>query len=57
MDELTRRALDRAVLPVGRAVRGRDPRLSSDLGFSNVRSLKGGINAWAEQVDPTLTTY
>ncbi|MGB6499961.1 MAG: molybdopterin-synthase adenylyltransferase MoeB [Thermoplasmata archaeon] len=28
-----------------------------DLGFTNVRSLKGGINAWAEQVDPTLPVY
>ncbi|MFY9716899.1 MAG: molybdopterin-synthase adenylyltransferase MoeB [Thermoplasmata archaeon] len=28
-----------------------------DLGFTNVRSLKGGINAWAEQVDPSLTVY
>ncbi|MGP8109754.1 MAG: molybdopterin-synthase adenylyltransferase MoeB [Thermoplasmata archaeon] len=27
------------------------------LGFTNVRSLKGGINAWAERIDPTLTTY
>jgi sulfur-carrier protein adenylyltransferase/sulfurtransferase len=28
-----------------------------DLGFSHVKSLAGGINAWAEQVDPTLVTY
>jgi sulfur-carrier protein adenylyltransferase/sulfurtransferase len=28
-----------------------------DLGFTNVRSLKGGINAWAQQVDPTLPVY
>ncbi len=27
------------------------------LGFTNVRSLKGGINAWAETVDPSLPTY
>ena len=28
-----------------------------DLGFQNVRSLRGGINAWAESVDPSLPTY
>lgn len=28
-----------------------------DLGFSHVRSLRGGINAWAERVDPSLPTY
>ncbi len=28
-----------------------------DLGFQNVRSLKGGINAWAERVDRSLPTY
>jgi len=27
------------------------------LGFTNVRSLRGGINAWAERIDPTLPTY
>lgn len=26
-------------------------------GFTNVRSLAGGIDAWAEQVDPSLTRY
>jgi sulfur-carrier protein adenylyltransferase/sulfurtransferase len=28
-----------------------------DLGFSNVRSLKGGINAWSEKIDPSLPRY
>ncbi len=26
-------------------------------GFTNVKSLKGGIDAWAEQVDPNLPRY
>jgi molybdopterin/thiamine biosynthesis adenylyltransferase/rhodanese-related sulfurtransferase/molybdopterin converting factor small subunit len=28
-----------------------------DLGFTHVKSLAGGINAWAEAVDPTLVKY
>jgi sulfur-carrier protein adenylyltransferase/sulfurtransferase len=32
-------------------------RLLLDLGFTNVKSLKGGINGWAERVDPSLPTY
>jgi sulfur-carrier protein adenylyltransferase/sulfurtransferase len=28
-----------------------------DLGFTHVRNLAGGINAWAEKVDPSLPTY
>ncbi len=28
-----------------------------DLGFDRVRNLKGGINAWAEKVDPSLPVY
>ena len=26
-------------------------------GFTNVRSLAGGIDAWAEQIDPSLPRY
>lgn len=26
-------------------------------GYKNVKHLKGGINAWANQVDPTMMTY
>ena len=32
-------------------------RLLLDLGFSNVKSLRGGINAWAQRVDPSLPQY
>jgi adenylyltransferase/sulfurtransferase len=28
-----------------------------DLGFANVKSLRGGINQWARQVDPSLPQY
>lgn len=31
--------------------------LVADYGFSDVRSVKGGILAWAAQVDPSLKTY
>ncbi len=35
----------------------RATRLLLDLGFTNVRSLAGGVTAWAEVVDPSLPTY
>ncbi len=28
-----------------------------DLGFTRVRNLRGGIDAWADRVDPTLVRY
>lgn len=32
-------------------------RLLLDLGFTHVRNLKGGINAWAQRIDPSLPVY
>jgi sulfur-carrier protein adenylyltransferase/sulfurtransferase len=32
-------------------------RLLLDLGFNQVRSLNGGINAWSERVDPSVPQY
>ncbi|MGD0588015.1 MAG: molybdopterin-synthase adenylyltransferase MoeB [Thermoplasmata archaeon] len=32
-------------------------RLLLDLGFSQVRTLHGGINAWAQRVDPSIPQY
>jgi sulfur-carrier protein adenylyltransferase/sulfurtransferase len=32
-------------------------RLLLDLGFTHVKSLRGGINAWADAVDPSLAKY
>jgi len=28
-----------------------------ELGFQNVRNLRGGINGWAQRVDPSVPTY
>jgi len=29
----------------------------TQLGFQNVRNLRGGINEWAEKIDPTMPKY
>ena len=53
VDELTRAA--KVVVYCQAGKRSVDAtRLLLDLGFSNVRSLKGGLNAWAERVDPSM---
>jgi sulfur-carrier protein adenylyltransferase/sulfurtransferase len=36
---------------------GQATRMLLDLGFTNVQSLKGGINAWSERVDPSIPQY
>lgn len=56
VDELTRAA--KLVLYCRSGNRsGEATRLLLDLGFSNVRNLRGGINAWAQQVDPSVPQY
>ncbi|HLM70304.1 MAG TPA: molybdopterin-synthase adenylyltransferase MoeB [Thermoplasmata archaeon] len=56
VDELTR--APKLVLYCRAGTRSADAtRLLLDLGFSNVRSLRGGINAWAQKVDPSLAQY
>jgi rhodanese-related sulfurtransferase len=29
----------------------------SDLGYEDVRSMRGGIEAWAEEIDPSVAKY
>ncbi len=36
---------------------GQSARQLIELGFSHVKSLKGGINAWADKVDPSIPKY
>lgn len=36
---------------------GRATRMLLDLGFTRVRNLEGGIDAWAETVDPSMPRY
>jgi adenylyltransferase/sulfurtransferase len=56
MDEIPR---DReVVLQCKTGARSRDALLMlQDKGFTNLVNLKGGINAWAREVDPSLPTY
>ncbi len=56
VDELTRAS--HLVLYCRSGRRSADAtRLLLDLGFSHVRTLRGGINAWAQRVDPSLPQY
>jgi Rhodanese-related sulfurtransferase len=32
-------------------------RLLQELGFAKVKNLKGGINAWSTEIDPTIKRY
>ncbi|MCI4323216.1 MAG: molybdopterin-synthase adenylyltransferase MoeB [Thermoplasmata archaeon] len=36
---------------------GMATRLLLDLGFTHVRNLRGGLDAWTAEIDPTLPTY
>ena len=56
VDELTRAA--KVVVYCRSGVRSAEAtRFLLDLGFSNVRTLHGGLNAWAQRVDPTIPVY
>jgi len=56
VDELTRAA--KLVVYCRSGVRSAEAtRFLLDLGFSNVRTLHGGINAWAQRVDPSVPQY
>ena len=39
----------------GRSARAQQYML--DQGFSDVKNLKGGIDAWIDEIDPSLTSY
>jgi adenylyltransferase/sulfurtransferase len=36
---------------------GRALELLTGAGFRKVKNLRGGINAWAQEIDPTLAIY
>ena len=56
VDELTRAA--KVVVYCRTGIRSAEAtQFLLDLGFSNVRTLHGGINAWAQRVDPSLPQY
>ena len=56
VDELTRAA--KVVVYCRSGVRSAEAtRFLLDLGFSNVRTLRGGLNAWAQRVDPSVPQY
>jgi sulfur-carrier protein adenylyltransferase/sulfurtransferase len=56
VDEITRAR--EVVLYCHTGVRsGQATRMLLDLGFANVKSLKGGIDAWAARVDPSMPRY
>jgi adenylyltransferase/sulfurtransferase len=56
VDELTRAS--KVVVYCRSGVRSAEAtRFLLDLGFSNVRTLHGGLNAWAQRVDPSVPQY
>ena len=56
VDELTRAS--KLVVYCRSGVRSAEAtRFLLDLGFANVRSLHGGLNAWAQRVDPSVPQY
>ena len=56
VDELTRAA--KVVVYCRSGIRSAEAtRFLLDLGFANVRTLHGGLNAWAQRVDPTVPQY
>ena len=56
VDELTRAA--KVVVYCRSGIRSAEAtRFLLDLGFANVRTLHGGLNAWAQRVDPSVPQY